>query len=555
MSIRKFTFFVLLLSVMFLCTAVNSAEPHRKKLIELGWDIPTTQFLREHWKEMEATTPFDGVIYQVAPKGRQSSQGLWTPNVWNRDDYAVCIDDLKACTFQQYTDNFIRINYSPAGMRWDDDAAWKAIADKVALCAWISKESGGKGLAPDFESYGAHLFRYQSESGLSFEETSRLAFQRGAEFVRAVASEQPDAVILCLWMNSINTAAGHTADPQKMLRSGHYGLLPAYINGMLSAAPKEMVFVDGCEHGYYYNGAEEYQRAALNMLLWTGPAMNLVPPELKQTYRSQVQAGFGFYLDMYSNKEGSRYYRGPNPGETRMDRLCINLKAALNSADEYVWVYGEKHRWWNVPPATDQKGKETPILHWNEALPGLTDRLWEIKDPVIAARRISDQFDKNDKKVNLLENGDFTLGKENKLPDKWGCWQLETVPQGKFSWDKSVGKGAVLAKEVRNGCLIQSIKAAPGERYFFRCHVKSIGQSSASIRIRWQTEKGTWTKETSDVFFFPDASAPKKDGFQSITGLVTVPEGVGKLVVLLSVTNQEKPEDLLWYDNAEIYKN
>jgi hypothetical protein len=41
--------------------AADGAAVPRKKFIELGWDIPSTTVLREHWREMEQTTPFDGV--------------------------------------------------------------------------------------------------------------------------------------------------------------------------------------------------------------------------------------------------------------------------------------------------------------------------------------------------------------------------------------------------------------------------------------------------------------------------------------------------------------
>ncbi|MDD3587188.1 MAG: hypothetical protein PHQ75_08390, partial [Thermoguttaceae bacterium] len=38
-----------------------------KKLIELGWDIPNTRFMKSHWQEMEKTTPFDGIMFEVVP--------------------------------------------------------------------------------------------------------------------------------------------------------------------------------------------------------------------------------------------------------------------------------------------------------------------------------------------------------------------------------------------------------------------------------------------------------------------------------------------------------
>lgn len=42
-----------------------------KKFIELGWDIPSTSMLRELWREMEQTTPFDGVMFKVEARDDQ----------------------------------------------------------------------------------------------------------------------------------------------------------------------------------------------------------------------------------------------------------------------------------------------------------------------------------------------------------------------------------------------------------------------------------------------------------------------------------------------------
>jgi len=59
----------------------ETAAAPRAKLIELGWDIPSTAYLRDHWQEMEKTGPFDGVIFKVEFAGtegkRLSSQRVW----------------------------------------------------------------------------------------------------------------------------------------------------------------------------------------------------------------------------------------------------------------------------------------------------------------------------------------------------------------------------------------------------------------------------------------------------------------------------------------------
>ncbi len=528
-----------------------------KKLIELGWDIPNTRFMKSHWQEMEKTTPFDGIMFEVVPDNSDvgGSRSLMSPQPWDKARFAKCIDDLKACKFAQFTDNFIRVNFSPGTVAWQDDAGWKTVCDKVAICSWIAKEAGCKGLSPDFESYGKTMFKYEPDSGLTYEQTRELVFKRGAQFVEAVAKYQPNAVVLCLWMNSINIPAGNSANPQTSLRGGAYGLLPDFINGMLSVAPQEMIFVDGCEHGYYYDGDEQYQQAALNMLLWSGPCMKLVRPELRKTYRAQVQAGFGFYLDMYSNEKGNKYYRGAREGETRVDRLIANLESAVKAADEYVWVYGEKNRWWNLAAARPRGKNPKPAQYWNDALENLTQRIWEIKAPIKAAREVFEKSVKAGSLNNLLKNADFAK-KDSKtaLPEAWRSWQLETQPHGSFYWDESIGGGVAAMKDVQNGCLMQTIPVKPGELYYFKSQASAKGNSLILVRLRWQNAHG-WTKEGLDPIFSPVATGTSGDPTNYVfEGTTRVPEDVTQLVVLLSVSNQTSPTDRAWFDNVVLCK-
>ncbi|MCX6928619.1 MAG: hypothetical protein NT154_36220, partial [Verrucomicrobia bacterium] len=331
--------------------ADDPAAP-RKKFIELGWDIPSTSLLCESWREMERTTPFDGLMFKVETKDdhgqKLSSEMIWDGIPWKREWLQAALADLKSCRFAQFTDNFLRLNATPGNLDWADDAGWAALAEKSGHCAWLVKQAGCKGLAIDFESYGAQQFQFNAGKGRAFSATAALARKRGAQFAQAVAREFPDAVLLTLWLNSINLKAGASDAPDTILVSSGYGLLPAFIDGMLDAAPPAMVFVDGCENGYYLDSSEEYLRASHEMRSWNGSAIHLVSPSNRPKYRQQVQAGFGFYLDMFLNEATNRHYRGPLNG-SRLARLERNLAFAHAAADEYVWIYGEQCRWWGKP--------------------------------------------------------------------------------------------------------------------------------------------------------------------------------------------------------------
>lgn len=529
--------------------SLAAAEVPTKQWIELGWDIPSTQFIRENWQTMEETTPFDGIIYKLQPNEKEwntNSEATFNRECsWKREDYQRCIDDLKSCDFQKFRHNFIRVNFSPANVTWDDDEGWKIILEKVALCAWVAKASGSKGLAPDFESYGAALFQYDPQKGKTFAETKQLAKQRGAEFVQAIASEYPDATLLCLWLNSINTAAASVPNPDHILATAGYGLLPAFINGMLSVLPPKMILVDGCENGYYFNESESFYKVALDMVLWTGGFVQLIEPQYRQTWRNQGQCGFGIYLDMYTNPEGNRYYRAGKEGETRLDRLCANLSDALRCSDQYVWVYGEKNRWWNVPEG------DSEIRHWNTALPGLVERMEMIRNPEMFAKKQIELCLANPSRQNLLKNGDFSQkNAHGDLPAEWGFWQHEKNSFGKARWDGSVGDGSATFEKVMNGCYIQSISVQPGERYLLHAKFKTTGSATAKVTASWQTADGKWTRwDASQTFVSSDVSEEWND----IYGVITVPDGAEKMVILPSVGQQYTEKDECWYDVVHLF--
>lgn len=536
-------------------TLTAEAVPPDKKFIQLGWDIPSTAQLREHGRNMERTAPFDGVMFRVEAQDGQgtrlSSEAIWDARPWKRDWLKPALDDLQTCHFERFTDNFVRFNATPGSLAWDDDDGWATLAEKAGHCAWLMKQGGGKGLAIDFESYGADQFRFDPAAQRTFAQAVQLARRRGAQFVQAVAQEYPDAVLLALWLNSIHVKAGRSTQPESILASSGYGLLPAFIDGMLDAVPPGMTLVDGCENGYYMDSAEAYLQAAHEMRSWSGAAARLVSPQNRAKYRQQVQAGFGFYLDMYLNQEGSRYYFPPLNG-SRLARLQRNLGFARNAADEYVWIYGEQCRWWGPQrelPKTVGKGRL-----WEEAMPGITRAIAYTRDPLAAARAELAELRQAGQLTNLARNADFRQAagpQAGPLPAEFNAWQDEKTSAGTFAWDAEVGDGSGRAMKVKWGCFLQGLAVQPGEEYAVEVACRPQGRSQPTLVIRWQTAEERWTQEHLDQTF-PFESG--QDGWQSAFGVVTVPDGAGRLIVLLSVTGQITEEDACWFDNLGVYR-
>jgi len=74
---------------------------------------------------------------------------------------------------------------------------------------------------------------------------------------------------------------------------------------------------------------------------------------------------------------------------------------------------------------------------------------------------------------------------------------------------------------------------------------------SASIRVHWQTPESAWTLESQDQLIFSEG-AP--DEWGEMFGVVQVPEGVGRLVILLGVRGQTGEKDVVWYDDVRLSK-
>lgn len=558
--LRAWTVFALLLAIASTASAQDMRL--RKKLIATGWDKPDSRRLLENLAEIEKQ-PFDGVVIEVSgtkPDGKPCGiRTTFNNQKWEREWFQPVVDQLKACRFQRLTDNFITLGANPGNVDWFDDEGWKNIVEHWRIGAWIAKQSGFKGILFDPEPYTPPYvqFSYNTQPDRdqhSFSEYHAKARQHGREIMQAVVEEYPDITLFCYFLNSICKQATGRPDPRLALASHPYGLLPAMVDGWLDVVPPTVRLVDGCESAYRYNSVQQYLEAGLAI---RGCCQELVSPENRAKYRAQMQASFGMYLDAYWNPKESPWHID-GLGGPRVDRLRANTATALRVADEYVWVYGEKFRWWPTP--NGRVNKE----YWPEAIPGCDKALRYARDPNDYGRTEIAELQNAGKLVNLARNGDYSAEtaktfdgaddkwREGRTPAGWTAWQ-EEKSKGTFTWDRetgSQGKGSARAAGVAGGCFIQSYPVKPGQRYAVRAVAKVQGKGSGHIRVRWQTAEGSWTHELLDSLIFCDQPHGE---WNELFGVVEVPEGVGRLVVLLGAYGQSSADDMLWYDDVEVY--
>lgn len=544
----------------------GGAAGRAKKLIATGWDKVNSQRLLKNLSLMERR-PFDGVVIvvegRIDQKRRCPMRRTFIDEQWRREWFQPCIRNLRACKFKRFTDNFMQVGANPGNVDWFDDAGWRRIVEHWRIAAWAARQSGFRGLLFDPEPYTRphaqfKYFAQPQRDKHSFAEYAGQARLRGRQVMEAVAAEYPDITLFCYFMNIAGSRAVGQKDPARVLSAEVYGLYPAFIDGWLDAAGPKVTFVDGCEWSYRYNSVVEYLEAAV---LIKGGCQELVSPANRAKYRAQVQVSFGMYLDAYWNPKDSKWgaWYVDGKGRPRVERLRENVATALRVADEYVWVYGEKFRWWPTPNG------RVRAESWPEALPGCERALAYARDPVGFARERIAAGRASGKLANLSRNGDFSSAKAppgeapaadwraGRPPAGWHAWQ-EAASKGTFTWDReagAAGKGSARAANVANGCFLQKVRAAPGERYAVRAVRRLRGAGGAWIRVRWQTDKDAWTAVGHDKLITCGGAANE---WRELFGVVEVPAGAARLVVLLGVGGQKAPEDAAWFDDVEVYK-
>ncbi len=350
---------LLLWVVLTMSAAVTWAqfERPRKKLIQYGWGVPSPAFVRANIQAMETAAPFfDGLVIRT-----RGGWGTYPAHVFRKtpvdpNEYTADIADLRATEFCRFTENFL-LMWGTCEKDWDwfNESDWQSAEYNARLLAYAAKVSGCVGICFDPEPYGPNPWRYPDlphAKTRSFAEYWARVRECGARFMKALQSEFPNLRLLTFFWGSLFGDIVDIPDPQERMErlSKHgYGLLPAFLNGMLDALNEQVIIVDGNEPAYYYREPEQYFRA---YHLMKQRALSLIAPENRRKYALQVQAGFALYMDLYFGLVPFEIAWGRighflSP-EERARWFEHNAYYALLTTDEYVWCYSERMDWWGT---------------------------------------------------------------------------------------------------------------------------------------------------------------------------------------------------------------
>lgn len=556
-------FFLIYLGCCLLnCNSLKAQSTRQgKKLIHLGWELTSPQIVKANYVKMEATSPFDGITFilrDTLEDGSVLTEGsIFTKKLINRKDLEKSINDIKNCRFTQFKSNFIRVNTVPDNLKWSDHVAWEVATKNMATMAWFAKQAGLVGICYDPESYGEHQFKWNRNDGKSFEETKTLAKERGKAMMTEIGKVYPNIVFWGLFLLSFERAAFNADEEDVALMTDTYGLYPSFVDGLLEAVPASAKMVEGNEDAYYSRDKENllsiYNDSKVGLTKFLSTAN-------QQKYKSHVSVGLGLYTDMYTNDFGRKYYFAPTPNRTRLERFRERIHEAMEITDEYVWLYNEEYKWWNIPFAEERFDKHFSEPLINDKLPGILESALFAKAPIkFLESQLSTVKYGSD---NLVSNGDFE--QNSKPATEILDWTNKDCPPGYLQWrpDKSnfaitVQKnegvnGTACAKMIGgNSILIKQVAVKPSETYFISAESRMTGgQMLMSTRFMNESFSNFIDWGLNKSFSFSERGNSK---WCRASGLIKIPAEVFYLQLLI-IPVSEHPDDIIYIDNILAYQ-
>ena len=528
-----------------------------KKIISFGWEFQKAspaQILAN--SDRFKALGINGVGISLRTRDDKGDSSTFRRQIVNgpkyqMSDFAYLMDDLRKIANTPHLKHSFILGYRAPLKRlaWTDDEAWGVAAHNMALIGRIARETGLKGICCDHEDYYKQHQYEPAEGEPPFDELCKIARRRGREVFGALFRELPDARVLFYWFLTFEKDYFTVTNPEALVKSKR-DLWPAFADGILDALPKSAIIIDGDEHAYNSDYlTRDFHVSACNQRLL---APKLVSPENREKHRRQVQVGFGLYLDMYVTPAGSYWYSPPING-SRAEHFRRNLADAVFLADEYVWLWGERHvsaHYQGYDLQERVKGKDTT---WDEAMPGFAAALVSVRDNDGGRKRAAAEAE-GKPKPDLNPNPACTPSENRNLPRPYHTWKPSKNTECVFALDRSVGDGdstSVSMQGGRGGCIsVESPVSAVGDLYEVSVRAKYTGQKPQA-RITWRLD-GRWVpgRPSISICF----SEPDRSGWCTGKALYTIPPGTDAMTVILGTERNQKPGDKIWFDNIHIWR-
>jgi len=513
--------------VLCIVMAVYAVLAEHPKYIAFAWEFTgnTPQALVKLADKLDKT-PLDGIGVKL--KAKTEINGVMTNlnhkyimqgPAWPKSAFKNQIPHFRKLTKHKSMQHSLVSSFSCPKVRipWDDDAKWALVANNMRTAAWVAREGGFKGVYADPEDYRKVMQFTRLPDDPPYDELCEIARRRGREVFTPIFEEYPEAKVHFFWfMSHVKFYLKRDGnDPQRMVRMDE-SLWPSFVNGILDVLPPGASINDGEETAYYYSAAYLGYRNGSHMFHTVYP--KLVAPENLEKYRRQVSYAPAIYMDMFTNKKGAKWYKGPTDG-SRTETFRRDLAQATEVSGGYVWFWGEMHTWadrgkkWRKP---DGRIKDTT---WQDELPGLFRAMEWVKNPAELYDREIAVLESKGALTNCYTLGDVVVRKDNagvtakpfRDYERYGIW---------------------------NYFVTNSVPAVGGAYYGVAYDVKGTG---ARFNVFFQDAGGTNLAPTIN-FVYPDIRR----------GVVRAPNGSVRATFVFGAKN--RPDEETIYSNIKFYK-
>lgn len=294
------------------------------RLIEVG-TFPTPREVRTQIEAMERS-PFDGTVIRI-PLPQDPLRGLGVHLLGSErippEAVKASLEDLRATQFYRMKENFLHVSLSPPS--WDWQRFPPSAEANFRLAAGLARQAGLRGLFLDLEAPSSAMFR----PGSDFPFCAQQARALGERWGRIWAETFPQGVLL---LSSAYEKVQREVEAGFPLEASPWGLLPFFLDGLLSALPEEARVVHGGCYGFGCRRREEFLERLFRVLRFL-PQVS----RLGRRLYGRLEMGLGLRLDFEAEVRGwegsdwSRNYYSPKDWEEA-------LTAALRWGEGYVLV-------------------------------------------------------------------------------------------------------------------------------------------------------------------------------------------------------------------------
>lgn len=431
-------------------------------------------------------------------------------------------------------------------LSWGDDARWAVNANNMRVLAELAKECGIMGFCLDNEDYFQNKQYTWGPDDPPYDESCRLARQRGRELFGPVFAAYPEITIQFYFLFNELWGCHTTSDP-RTVASAEKRLLPAFLDGIYDVMPPTARLVDGCEMTYTARPENDAFRdyAGIN----TAGTLPLVSPENRGKFLAQTSRAYATYLDAFTTTNtASGWYMPPMENGSRLQRLERNLVEANRWAYDFVWFWGEQNNYadYGRPHCTNywigaRHGtgvRET----WEAKLPGLGQTLRAVKDPygfvgeTLAAKKADGSF------RNLVDRGKLNGGSQ-------GNARFEIITNDVFC--SAAHPHAMLVQGAAGTAGFDAViwDVKPGQWYGVTIRASNCNLSGYA---NWRDADGKWTNKKGYVQHW-DVRGPDKDGWYEGRILARIPEDA-KSFVVMAWAKYQKPGEKTYFDDFSVFR-